>query len=243
MNILITGASSGIGAELVKRYSSPENQIFIVARNLKKLEKLQNEFQNIEIFSRDLSDLEMAKKLGESLSKIDFNLIILNAGISLGHDSKQFTSSEDFQKLFNINLLSNQFLLEPLIPNLQKRKSGKVVFISSLASIITMPSSIAYSTSKRAMNSYAEGLRYFLKPYNIDVITILPGFIETALTDKNKFKMPFLMRLEDGVDRIEYAIEKRKSFYAFPKRFYLLIKLISFLPKFMKDFVIMQNRK
>jgi len=243
MNILITGASSGIGAELVKRYSSSENKIFAVARDLVKLKKLKSRYINIEIFAKDLSNLDIAKSLGDELADIDLDLIIFNAGISLGHNSKNFTSSVEFQNLFNINFLSIQFILEPLIPNLQRRESGKIVFISSLASIITMPSSIAYSSSKRAINSYAEGLRFFLKPFKIKVINILPGFIETPLTDKNIFKMPFLMRLEDGVDRIEYAINRDIYLYKFPKRFYFLITIISLLPKQLKDFIIMRNRK
>jgi short-subunit dehydrogenase len=234
MKILITGASSGIGEELAKRYSSPENHLYLIARSCEKLEVLKKELQNVTPICKDLSNLEEASALGEELPELD--LLIFNAGISLGHDSKHFTSSADFERLFSINFLSIHRTMEKLYPKL---KSGsKIVFISSLASIISLPSSIAYSTSKRALNSYAEGLRYFLKPKGVEVLNILPGFIVTPLTDKNGFKMPFLLSLEKGVDRIEKAIQKGKVSYAFPKRFYFLIKFISFLPTQIRDRVI-----
>ena len=121
---------------------------------------------------------------------------------------------------------------------MQKQQAGKIVVISSLASIVSMPSSIAYSSSKRALNSYTEGLRNLLSKDNITVINIQPGFIESEMTAKNSFKMPFFMSNEKGVNRIIYAIDKNKKEYKFPKRFYIFIKLISILPLFLKDKII-----
>jgi len=110
-----------------------------------------------------------------------------------------------------------------------------------LASIITMPSSIAYSSSKRALNAYAEGLRYKLLPFNVDVSIIKPGFIKSELTDKNQFKMPFILPLDKGVDNIFNAIKKRKVSYAFPKRFFYLISFLNLLPQFIKDKIILKK--
>jgi short-subunit dehydrogenase len=101
-----------------------------------------------------------------------------------------------------------------------------------------MPSSVAYSSSKRALNAYSEGIGYKYKPYGINVINILPGFIDTPLTQKNSFSMPFFMSLEDGTQRIVQAIEKKKSFYAFPLRFYFLIKILTFLPRSLRQRVV-----
>lgn len=241
-NILITGASSGIGEELVNRYIGRGNRLYLVARSCDKLKKIHSiESKNIDIFCRDLSDLKESEKLSQELSNISFDLIILNAGISLGHNSKSFTSVNDFNRLFNVNFLSIHSLLQHIVPNL--KKGSKIVSISSLASIITMPSSIAYSSSKRAMNSYIEGLRYFLQPKGVEVINILPGFIETPLTDKNQFNMPFLMSLKDGVDRVEKAINGKKRDVYFPKRFYYLIRFIKALPHPIRDRVIGKFRK
>jgi short-subunit dehydrogenase len=101
-----------------------------------------------------------------------------------------------------------------------------------------MPTSVAYSSSKRALNAYAEGLRYQLKPYGVDVMNILPGFIDSEMTQKNQFKMPFLLTTDAGVKRIIHAIEKKKRFYPFPFRFYLLIRTTSLLPQFLRDMIV-----
>jgi short-subunit dehydrogenase len=241
-NILITGASTGIGEELALRYGKKAESIHLIARSCDKLQLLKENIQNlnneiqVHIYCIDLSDLETTSALSFRLSKLNilFDLIILNAGISLGHQKTKFTSLAEFQALFNVNFMSNHALLEHLIFNIQHAKyqseKKKIVFISSLASLITMPSSIAYSTSKRALNAYSEGLTYFLHKNNTEVINILPGFIKTPLTDKNSFKMPFLMSLENGVNRIEKAIEKNINYLVFPKRFYFFILLIKLLP-------------
>jgi len=101
-----------------------------------------------------------------------------------------------------------------------------------------MPTSLAYSTSKRALNAYAEGLRYKYKKEGIKVINILPGFIKSEMTDKNSFKMPFFLSTEAGAKRIYDAIEKEKRFYPFPLRFYCIIKLLNLLPQFLRDKII-----
>lgn len=164
-------------------------------------------------------------------------MVVLNAGISLGHSS-DITPIADFKKLYDVNLLANHAILEILLPKFKAQQSGKIVFISSLASLFSLPSSKAYSSSKRALNAYAEAIRYKYKKDNIKVINILPGFIKSELTDKNEFKMPFFLSTEDGVKRIKYAIEKEKRIYAFPFRFYLIISLVNLLPHFLREKIV-----
>lgn len=228
MNILITGASRGIGRELLNRYLKKADKIYAVARNTDRLKNLQN----VEPVNLDLADLDKVREFAKSLKNID--LVIANAAISLPH-SPDFTPFEDFKKTFDVNFLSIHALLEGIVPDMQKRKKGKIVLISSLASLVGAPSSMPYSASKRAINSYAQSLRNMLEKDNIKVINILPGFIKTDMTDKNDFYMPFLMDLQSGVDKIVYAIEKEKKEYAFPKRFYYLIKLFNMLPLNVQD--------
>ena len=236
MKILITGASSGIGAELARCYDKKENHLILLARNKERLLELQKSFTcKSEIISVDITDFAL---LQSEIAKIDsVDMVILNAGISIGH-SLDITPFDDFKRLYDTNLLSYHAVLEPLLPKFIEQKNGTIVFISSLASFITMPSSIAYSSSKRALNAYAEGMGYKYKKYGIDVLTICPGFIDTPLTQKNSFSMPFFMSLEDGVQRIVNAIEKKKRFYAFPLRFYLIIKVLSSLPYSLREKII-----
>ncbi|WP_024791352.1 SDR family oxidoreductase [Lebetimonas sp. JS032] len=229
MNVIITGASRGIGRELA-RYYAKKNKVFAIARDEKKLNELKKENENIIPIVCDLSNINEVRKL--RFDEID--LVICNAGISLPH-APDFTPYEEFEKLFQINFLSIHALLENIVPDMQKRKRGKIVFISSLASIIASPTSLPYSASKRALNSYAQSLRNMLAKYNIKVINIMPGFIKTDLTAKNDFYMPFLMDLNEGAKRIIDAIEKEKKEYAFPKRFYYILKMFNLLPLNIQD--------
>ncbi|WP_415250616.1 SDR family NAD(P)-dependent oxidoreductase [Sulfurimonas sp.] len=239
MKILITGASSGLGAELARQYATQENSLILLARREDKLKSIQEELiphtQNVEIVLADVTEFETLQEKIVLLGFID--MVILNAGISIGH-SEELTSFKDFKRLYDVNVLSSHAILEILLPKFKEQGSGKIVFISSLASLISMPTSKAYSSSKRAVNAYAEGLRYKYKKDGITVINILPGFIKSEMTDKNHFKMPFLLSTQDGVKRIKKAVEKNKRIYAFPRRFYLIITLLNLFPKVLREKIV-----
>ena len=234
MNVIITGASRGIGRELLNRYLKKGAKVYAIARDVSSIENLDG----VEAIALDLSDLEAVERLSKRLSDKNIEVIICNAAISLPH-SPNFTPFEDFKKTIDINFLSVHALLSHIVPNM---KSGKIVLISSLASLVGAPTSMPYSASKRALNSYAESLRNLLAP-DIEVINILPGFIKTDMTAKNNFYMPFLMELEEGVDRIEKAIQKGKKVYAFPKQFYYIIKLFNLLPVGLRDKILQKVAK
>jgi short-subunit dehydrogenase len=239
MKIFITGASSGLGAELARQYATLDNELILLARREDKLFKLRSELfekvKNIDIIVADVTLFETLQEKIKTIGAVD--IVILNAGISLGH-SDAITPIVEFKKLYDVNVLANHAILEILLPKLQEQKKAKIVFVSSLASLFSMPSSKVYSSSKRALNAYAEGIRYKYKKDGIKVITILPGFIKSELTDKNEFEMPFLLETDEGVKRIKRAIDKGKEFYAFPFRFYLIIKILNLLPSFLRDKIV-----
>ncbi len=234
MNVIITGASRGIGKELVKRYINRADKIYAVARDEKRLNELAKLSPKIIPVVLDLGDLDRVLEFSKEMADKNIEMVIANAAISLPH-SPDFTPFDDFKKTIDINFLSIHALLSEIVPGMQKRKSGKIVLLSSLASLVGAPSSMPYSSSKRALNSYAQSLRNLLAKESIKVINILPGFIKTDMTAKNDFYMPFLMELDEGADRIISAIEKNKKEYAFPKRFYYLIKLFTLLPLDLQD--------
>jgi short-subunit dehydrogenase len=185
-----------------------------------------------------VADVTEFDKLQEKIKTIGHvDMVILNAGVSLGHDG-DIPTIEEFKNLYDVNLLSNHAILEVLLPKFKEQRGGKIVFISSLASLVSMPSSKVYSSSKRALNAYAEGVRYKYGRYGIKVLTILPGFIKSELTDKNNFDMPFFLNTQEGVKKIKYAIDKDKIFYPFPFRFYLIIRVFNLLPQFLREKIV-----
>ncbi|MBV5321168.1 MAG: SDR family NAD(P)-dependent oxidoreductase, partial [Sulfuricurvum sp.] len=241
MRIVITGASSGLGEALALYYATNENRLVLIARREDRLRDVamlcRDKGAEVEMIVADVNDFERMGEIGNYLGEQPMDRIILNAGVSVGHGGG-VTPFEDFERLFKTNFLSIHALLEPIIPKLMEQQSGEIVFISSLASLFTMPTSIAYSSSKRALNAYAEGLHYQLKPHGITVMTIMPGFIDSEMTQKNQFKMPFLMSTEKGIARIAHAIERKKVRYAFPFRFALMIKIVSLLPQSLRDKIV-----
>ena len=239
MKILITGASSGLGSEFARQYASLDNELVLLARREQNLLALKDELQdrcaNIEIVVVDVTDFDI---LQEKIARVGYiDLLILNAGVSLGHSGGMPTIKE-FKNLYDVNVLSNHAILEVLLPLFREKRSGKIVFISSLASLISMPTSKVYSSSKRALNAYAEGVRYKYNKFEVKVITILPGFIKSELTDKNEFNMPFFLQTQDAVKRMINAIEKNKRVYAFPLRFYLIIRFLNILPNFLREKIV-----
>ena len=239
MKILITGASSGLGAELARQYATPQNELILLARREDKLFKLRSElFESVKSIEIIVADVTHFEELQEKLKRVGaVDLLVLNAGISLGN-SGNITPIAEFKKLYDVNVLSNHAILEVFLPHFKKQKSGTIVFVSSLASLFSMPSAKVYSSSKRALNAYAEGIRYKYKKYNIKVLLLLPGFIKSELTDKNSFDMPFLLETQEGVRRMKNAIEKKKEFYAFPIRFYFMIKILNLLPSYLREKIV-----
>jgi short-subunit dehydrogenase len=241
MRIVITGASSGLGAALALHYGTSENQLVLIARREDRLQdvaqKCRENGAEVETIIADVNDFERMGEIGKNLSEKTIDRIILNAGVSVGH-SGGITPFDDFHRLFQTNFLSVHALLEPIIPALTEQGEGEIVFISSLTSLFTMPTSIAYSSSKRALNAYAEGLHYQLKPHGITVMTIMPGFIDSEMTQKNRFTMPFFMSTKEGIARIAHAIERKRIRYPFPFRFYLMIRIVSMLPQPLRDKIV-----
>jgi len=235
MKILITGASSGIGAEFARQYAKAENELFLLARRGERLSQLKSQLdpycKSIELLVVDVTEFEPLQTALEELGALD--LIILNAGISLGHDSI-VADSADAKRIYDVNLLSQHTVVATLLPKMLEAKSGHIVFISSLAALFTMPTATLYASSKRALNAYAEGIAYAYHSEGIAVTTIMPGFIRSELTDKNNFAMPLFLETDVAVAKMRRAIAKKKPLYAFPWPLYWLMRGVGILPFWMR---------
>ncbi|MFY7811280.1 MAG: SDR family NAD(P)-dependent oxidoreductase, partial [Flavobacterium sp.] len=184
--VLITGASSGIGEALAKKFNENEAVVILVARNILELERVQSEFKNkaipsyLEIF--DVSDIEkiedFARKIILKHQKID--ILINNAGISqrcLLID----TSIEDQKKLITINLLAVMTITKCFVPTIIENK-GQLIAISSVMGKINTKYRSSYTASKHGVVGFYDSIRLELQEYGVNICNIMPGFVATNIT-------------------------------------------------------------
>ena len=235
-NILITGASSGIGRALAIAYSKTNLKnvnLFLCARNLEKLEETKSlcNTSNTQIFIKtfDVCNKTAAKNWIKDIEKKhDIDLIIANAGISAGTagGTESFTQ---VNQIFNTNINGVLNIIHPAIEKMKTRRKGQIALISSLAGFRGLPSSPAYSASKAAVRVYAEGLRGNLAPLGIEVSAICPGYIKTPMTDVNEFPMPLIIEAKKCANIIKCKLEKNKSRITFPFPLYFVVWLSALL--------------
>ncbi len=239
MNILITGASSGIGKALTLYYAKQDVNLFVCARNSQALSNIKTYCHELKgnIFIKTL-DVTKKEECQDWIRNIEENykidLVIANAGISAGTDGGP-ESEEQVRKIFDVNLNGVLNVINPAIERMKKRKSGQIAIISSLAGFRGLPSSPSYSASKAAVKVYGEALRGSLLSCGIKVSVICPGYVKTPMTDVNQFYMPFLMSAEKCAKKIAKGLLRNKSRITFPFLLYFSVWLLAALPPFLTD--------
>ncbi len=245
-NILITGASSGIGKALAEKLAK-RNNLILIARNLEALEKIKSEnatdgfkILTIRCDVSKKSDVEKAHSfIKENSGFVD--IAILNSGVSYRMKVEKFDSGLA-EEIFGTNVFGIIYWVEQLIKDYIPNKKGTIVGISSLADNRGYSGSSFYSASKAAASIYLEGLRIELKKYNIKVITVKPGFVKTPMTDKNRFPMPFLMQPDKAADYIIKGIEKGKRVFSFPLPMSVIVKILGLLPSAVYEYLASKNK-
>lgn len=239
-NILITGASRGIGKALAYEYASNGANLVLLARNEEALKLISTDLNKgkAKILYRkcDVSDgkqiLNAIEFARDSMQTID--AAILNAGISIKDWIDNFNIDE-FKKVIEVNLYSIAYNLKFLVPIMKKQGYGTIAGISSLAEGRGYPGSAAYSASKAAVTRLLESARLELKKHNINIITVKPGFVRTDMTAKNEFMMPFMIDPGKAARIIRRGIERNKNNIQFPLGTIILSKISTLLPNFIFD--------
>ena len=225
MNILITGATSGIGKQLALDYKDQGHQVWALGRNEKALQELQA--RGMQTGQLDLTNSDQSLEWFDNLSHID--LAILNAGNCEYIDLPNFDSGS-VQRVMRANVDSLAISIEGVLPLLRNSGSGRLAIVGSSAAYIPLPRAEAYGASKAAVAYMANSLRIDLKREGIPVSLICPGFVKTPLTDLNDFDMPFRVSTKEASTAIREGLKKGKAEIHFPKMFTLFIKLLSWLP-------------
>jgi len=239
-NVLLIGASQGIGKALAEEFAVNKYRLVLLSRNVDGIKSISSEIVSkggiCSYKGCDVSDYEQVKD-GIEFAHRQLGLIdiaIINAGIGHPEWMSSF-SSAGYREVIQTNAFGIAHALEFLIPIMKKQGYGKFVGVSSLADVRGYMGSAAYASSKAAASLLLESARVELKASNINVITVKPGFVKTAMTAQNEFKMPFMWSPEKAARFIRKGIERNKSIVQFPFPIVWATKIIKNLPNWIYD--------
>ena len=235
-NVVITGASSGLGRALALWFAARGARVYAAARREDRLAALAGEAAggpgSVVPVRLDVADFD---KVAERLRALDdgapggIDLVVANAGVG-GMLNSQRAEWPALERMLRVNVLGATATLAALAPRMAERKRGHLVAISSLAAWVAVPRFAVYSSSKLYLHGFCAGLRLDLAPVGVRVTCIHPGFVKSELTEGNRFPMPFLLETADGADRMGRAILRGDAEYAFPWQMAWLTRLARILP-------------
>lgn len=241
-NILITGASSGIGEALALYYAQQKNvTLFLCGRNKERLELVKEQCEKLgsEVHT-EILDVTDRKKTADWIKKCNkiapLNLVFANAGVSTGAETE-----ENIYNTFNINVFGTLNTITPAIEIYRKRKDTSkpriIAITSSLAGYHGLIGCPSYSASKACTKAYGEAMRLQLAKENIQLNVICPGFVRSRITDQNTCPMPFFMEAENAAEIIAERIDKNVGLIAFPWPMRFVSWLGAILPNCISNFI------
>jgi len=233
--VWLTGASSGIGESLALEMARRGARLALTARRAEVLESVVARIRasggEAWSFPGDVTELEQVKTLVQRIETAvgAIELAVPNAGTHIFTKPEEFNSRE-YLDLMNINFGGMLHCIEAVLPTMLARRRGYIAPVASLAGIRGLPRAAAYGASKAAMQHFLESIRFHLRRYQIVITVINPGFVKTPLTDKNDFKMPFLVSPEESARIVCDGLERCKREISYPWQMNILVKFGRILP-------------
>jgi short-subunit dehydrogenase len=238
LQVLITGASSGIGRALAAEYARRGATLGLIARREQALQELAAGLK----VQTALYPLDVRDAAGLARAAEDFcarfgspDVVIASAGVSAGTSTERSEDRAVFQEILDINVMGLVNTFAPFLPALRAAGAGTLVGIASVAGFRGIPGSGAYSASKAAAIAYLESLRVELRGSGISVVTISPGYIDTPMTRGNPYPMPFMVPADVAARRMVSAIARRRRHVVIPWQMGIVGALLRILPRAIYD--------
>jgi short-subunit dehydrogenase len=239
--VFITGASSGIGQALALRFYQAGFSLALVARRSEVMQDWVSaqgiDPARVRLYNADVADVDSIVAAGQDCMRSQGlpDVVIANAGISVGMDTAVRSDLEVMATTFATNNIGLAATLHPFVEAMCVRGSGTLVGIGSVAGIRGLPGHGAYCASKAAVIAYCESLRGELRSSGVAVVTICPGYIDTPLTRQNRYSMPFLMPVDAFARQAFKAILAGSSYRVIPWQMGAVAKLLRLLPNWLFD--------
>ena len=233
--VFVTGASSGLGRGLALHYAREGKTVHAAARRKDELARLAAEAPpgSIVPVPLDVADsdaLVAAIHRAEDASGGALDLVIANAGVGRPASARKMDWSV-VRQILDVNATAACVTLAAALPKMVERNAGQVVMMSSLAAFRGMPGNAAYCASKAAVHVFMESVRVDLRSTGVRATTIYPGFVKTELTAKNKFRMPFLMDLDDAVRVMARGIDRGAKTISYPLPMVAMTRTLGAIPR------------
>lgn len=238
LRVVISGASSGLGLALARHYLKRGAILAAFARRGDLLQALAAEFPDqVYCYVLDVRDSAAVQQ-----AACDFvaragvpDLVIANAGVSVGTLTEYAEDIDAFQQLMDINVLGMVKTFQPFITTMRGNRRGTLVGIASVAGFRGLPGAGAYSASKAAAIAYLEALRVELHGSGVAVVTICPGYVRTAMTAINPYAMPFILDADEAARRMAAVIARQTSFSVIPWQMGAVGWLLKKMPRWLYD--------
>ena len=237
---VVTGASSGLGAEMARQLARSGWKVGLIARRAVELGQVAAEIRrdggSATVAPADATDAEATsaaiRRVVRQLGPVD--LLIANAGVGLDLTARDF-SAERFARMVHVNLIGPAIAIESVLPRMIERGSGQIVGISSLAGYRGLPGSSGYSSTKAGLTTLLEGLRPELNRLGIGVTVIHPGYVRTPMTEGQTHPQPFLMDVEPAARIILRGVAQGRRRVYFPGPMVAFLNLVRLLPDAIYD--------
>jgi short-subunit dehydrogenase len=234
--VVITGASSGLGAALAKLYAKDNARLFLCARRDGMLEEVAKvcresalvvEYASVDVRCAD----QMRDWINNIVASEQVDLMIINSGKFSGNSTcDQLEPQVSALDVVDTNLAGGINAASAIIPSMQANRVGRIAFISSLAAMAPQADAPAYSASKAGLSAYGKALREFLLPFDVGVTVIHPGHIDTAQTHVQVGPLPGLISPHAAAKKIKKGLNAGRSTISFPVWLRLLVALEILLP-------------